>query len=351
MATPNRQPGTGVDPPAAELKRLLEREPYAVDFFQAVQLLERMYPGREPVGYFVPPAQEVVRFSVYNRLTFPASEIQSMTWAPDATPVMAVNFMGVTGPAGVLPHVYTLLLVERRFARDRRLQEFLDLFHHRMISLYYRVWRKYRVTASFASGNHRPTWYLSDLAGIGTAGLANRQEVDDRSLLYFAGILALQPRSAVAFEHFLQEYFGVAVEVHQFAGAWYDLPADAQCELIDKEDAPRRLGLGAVAGDQIWDHSSKARIRIGPLSLARYRDFLPGTRTHRTLRALARFYSGGQIDFDVQLVLARDQVPTYELGAEDEGQLPLGLCSWAKTGDFEHDPDDAILFLGEESWA
>jgi hypothetical protein len=29
----------------------------------------------------------------------------------------------------------------------------------------------------------------------------------------------------------------------------------------------------------------------------------------------------------------------------------LGLCSWAKTGDFEHDPDDAILFLGEESWA
>ena len=349
MATPNRQPGTGVDTSA--LRRLLEREPYAVEFFQAVQLLERIYPHLEPVGYFVPPANEVVRFTVHHRLTFPASEIQHMTWPEDGPPLMTVNFMGITGPAGVLPHVYTLLVVERRFARDRRLQDFLDLFHHRMISLYYRVWRKYRITASFASSSHRPTWYLSDMVGIGTTGLTGRQDVDDRSLLYFAGILALQPRSAMAFEHFLQEYFGVPVEVEQFTGAWYDLPPDAQCELIDEQDAPRQLGLGAVAGDQIWDHSSKARIRIGPLSLARYRDFLPGTGTYRALRALTRFYTGGQVDFDVQLVLARDQVPAYELGAEGDGRLPLGLCSWAKTGDFERDPDDAIVFLGEESWA
>ena len=351
MATPNRQPGTGLALHTAALKRLLEREPYAVDFFQAVQLLERMYPGLEPVGFFVPPANEVVRFNVHHRLTFPPSEIHSIGWSADAPPLMTVNFLGLTGPSGVLPHFYTLLLVERRFARDRRLQDFLDLFHHRLLSLYYRAWRKYRVTASFGTSGYRTTWYLSDLVGIGTASLADRQEVDDRSLLYFAGILALQPRSAVAFEHFLQEYFGVPVELQQFAGAWYDLPPDAQCELIDEEDAPRRLGLGAVAGDQIWDHSSRARIRIGPLALARYRDFLPGTRTHRALRALTRFYSGGQIDFDVQLILARDQVPTYELGADGEGQLPLGLCSWAKTGEFEHDPDDAILFLGEESWA
>jgi len=142
----------------------------------------------------------------------------------------------------------------------------------------------------------------------------------------------------------------VQAEVHQFAGAWYDLPLDAQCELVDEEGSPRQLGLGAVAGDQIWDHSSKALIRIGPLSLERYREFLPGTPTHNALRGLVRFYAGGQIDFDVQLVLARDQVPEYELGADGAGELPLGLCSWAKTGDFEHDPDDAILSLGEESW-
>jgi type VI secretion system protein ImpH len=104
-----------------------------------------------------------------------------------------------------------------------------------------------------------------------------------------------------------------------------------------------------VAGDQIWDHSSKARIRIGPLPLKRYREFLPGAGGQRVLGGLARFYTGGQIDFDVQLVLARAEVPEYELGGDNE--LPLGLCSWAKTGAFERDPDDAVFPLGEKAWA
>jgi type VI secretion system protein ImpH len=349
VASTYRKQGAGLDTNAWNLRRLLEDEPFAVGFFQALQLLERIYPDRQPVGLFEHPSREVVRLTAHTRLGFPASDVQSIHWPPEGAPVMAVNFFGLTGPNGVLPHLYTLLLIERRFARDRRLQDFLDIFHHRMLSLYYQAWRKYRVAAGFGSDEHRVTWYLKDLAGIGTKGLEDRQEVPDRSLLYFSGLLALQPRSAVGFEHLLREFFGAPVEIQQFAGAWYDLPLDAQCELIDEEGSPRQLGLGAVAGDQIWDHSSKARIRIGPMPLERYRQFFPGTPTHNALRALARFYTAGQIDFDVQLVLAREQVPEYELGT-DGAELPLGLCSWAKTGDFEHDPDDAILSLGDESW-
>jgi type VI secretion system protein ImpH len=350
VATTNRQPDLGLNS-TENLRLLLETEPYAVSFFQAIQLLEQIFPDRERLGGFVNPSSEVVRLGVNNRLAFPASEIQRIDWPPGGAPVMAVNFMGLTGPEGVLPHIYTLLLIERRIARDRTLADFLDMFHHRMISFFYRAWSKYRVYASFNSSDHRVTAYLKDLAGIGTIGLQDRQEVPDRSLLYYVGVLALQPRSAIAFEHVLQDFFRAPVEIHQFVGAWYDLPRDAQCELIDEDNPPRQLGLGAVAGDQIWDHSSKARIRIGPLSLRRYLEFLPGARAHRALATLGRFYSGGQIDFDVQLVLARDQVPEYELGAEGESELPLGLCSWAKTSEFEHDPDDAILALGDESWA
>ncbi len=294
------------------------------------------------------PSRETVRFTVYNRLGFPASEIQKIEWPDDGPPVMAVNFMGLTGPSGVLPHLYTLLVIERRWARDRSLQDFLDIFHHRIISLFYRARRKYRVAASY-SEDGGVTPYLKDLTGIGTGGLEKRQDVPDVSLVYYAGLLGLQPRSADAFENLLEDYFRVRVEVQQFVGAWYDLPRETQCELTTEDGPPRQLGLGAVAGDQVWDHSSKARIRIGPLTLKRYREFLPGAAAHRALRALARFYSGGQIDFDAQLVLARAEVPEYELGGESE--LPLGLCSWAKTGDFERDPDDAIVPLGDESWA
>jgi type VI secretion system protein ImpH len=249
----------------------------------------------------------------------------------------------------VLPHNYTLLVIERRWARDRALQEFLDMFHHRMVSLYYQARRKYRVTTSRHATEHRVTQYLKDFAGIGTSGLENRQQVADLSLIFYVGVLALQPRSSIAFENLLRDFFQAPVAIRQFVGAWYDLPREAQCEMIPEENAPRLLGLGAVAGDQIWDHSSKARIRIGPLTLKRYREFLPGASGARILGALARFFSGGQIDFDVQLVLLRAEVPEFQLDGESE--LPLGLCSWAKTGEFEHDPDDAVFPLGEEAWA
>ncbi|HLX46019.1 MAG TPA: type VI secretion system baseplate subunit TssG [Bryobacteraceae bacterium] len=349
MATTDREPGAGIGSPQPDLRALLETDPCSVEFFQAVQILERMYPHREAVGGFVHPSREVVRFGVHNRLGFPASEIQSIEWREDGPPLMNVNFMGLTGPSGILPHMYTLFVIERRWARDRAFQEFLDMFHHRMVSLYYQARRKYKVTTSRHATEHQITQYLKDFTGIGTAGLENRQRVSDHSLIYYVGLLALQPRSAIAFENLLRDFFQAPVEIRQFVGAWYDLPRDAQCELIPEETAPRLLGLGAVAGDQIWDHSSKARIRIGPLPLKRYREFLPGARAERALEALARFFSGGQVDFDVQLVLLRTEVPEYELGGETE--LPLGLCSWAKTGDFERDPDDAVFSLGEEAWA
>ncbi|MGH9559367.1 MAG: type VI secretion system baseplate subunit TssG [Bryobacteraceae bacterium] len=343
MATPDRQSRAFIG-----VRELLQKSPWEVEFFQAVQLLHRLFPDREPVGSFAHPSREAVRFTVHHRLGFPASEVQSIDWPDDGAPKMAVNFLGLTGPSGVLPHLYTLLVIERRWARDRGLEEFLDIFHHRIVSLYFQARRKYRVAATYA-GEGGVAAYLKDLTGIGTEGLANRQEAPDLSLVYYAGLLGLQPRSASAFEHLLEDYFGIAAEVRQFTGAWYDLPADAQCEMKDEESPPRQLSFGAVAGDQVWDHSSKARIRLGPLTLVRYREFLPGGPAYTALRALARFYSGGQIDFDVQLVLARREVPEYELGGEID--LPLGLCSWAKTAEFERDPDDAIVPLGEESWA
>src|SRR5690349_3399781 len=91
-----------------------------------------------------------------------------------------------------------------------------------------------------------------------------------------------------------------------------------------EEGSPRRLGLGAVGGDQIWDHSSRALIRTGPTSLKWHREFLPGTPPHNVPQALGRFYASGQTDFDVQLVFERGQVPECELGAEGACELPLG---------------------------
>ena len=44
------------------LNQLIQDEPYRFEFFQAVRLLEKLYPERKPVGGSALPLQEVVRF-------------------------------------------------------------------------------------------------------------------------------------------------------------------------------------------------------------------------------------------------------------------------------------------------
>jgi type VI secretion system protein ImpH len=142
----------------------LHREPHRFNFFQAVRLLERLLcrgeGGFQPVGHDAPPEREVVRFRAAPSLSFPASAVCQLR-APPAGPVdgaappeMAVAFLGLTGPNGVLPYHYTRLLLERIRLRDYSLRDYLDLFNHRFTSFFYRAWVKYRLP--FAYERNRP---------------------------------------------------------------------------------------------------------------------------------------------------------------------------------------------------
>src|SRR5262249_53650386 len=124
-------------------------EAYAFDFFQAVRLLERVQPQRRPVGRPGSPRDEIVRFRARLSLAFPPSPIYELIRpGENIAPAMTVNFLGLTGPSGVLPRCYTerLLIQDRDFRGPERysLRAWFDLFNHRMISLFYRAWEKYR---------------------------------------------------------------------------------------------------------------------------------------------------------------------------------------------------------------
>ena len=92
----------------------------------------------------------------------------------------------------------------------------------------------------------------------------------DDSLVYYSGLLAQRPRSATALRQILSDYFEIPVEVEQFAGSWYPLEVQDQCQLEARRGINTQLGLGAVVGDEVWYQQSRVRIKLGPLPLKRY---------------------------------------------------------------------------------
>jgi len=371
---------------------LLFAEGYAFDFFQAVRLLEKLEPERRPVGQAGPPRDEVVRFRAHLSLVFPPSAIFDLAPATSKVPApaMTVTFMGLTGPSGVLPRHYTELLM--RLDRDTRGPEryafraWLDLFNHRLISLFYRAWEKYRFHlpyehGEYAGDNPDPfTQALFSFVGLGTPMLRERMRVqvpvhralvppqgwegqkrlpgrdlgriDDLAVLYYGGLLAQRRRPAVVLEAILTDYFGLPVQVQQFRGRWLLLEPANQTEV---GGANCELGANIVAGERVWDVQSKLRLRLGPLRRVQFDALLPDRspvplrKAFFLLSQLVRFYLGPEFDFDVQLVLCRDDIPECQFGGEGLGAR-LGWNTWMVSEPCPTDADDAVFEGDEVRW-
>jgi type VI secretion system protein ImpH len=346
MATESRR----TDPAVADL---LFEEGYRFDFFQAVRVLERLYPQRQPVGHDAAPADEVVRFRSLLSLNFPPSAISKITPPTDeeTPPQMTVAFMGLFGPSGVLPRHYTEMLLERIRHKDYTLRDFLDMFNHRLLAFFYRAWEKYHFpvayerTAAKQQGEDHFTAHLFDLIGLGTRGLRRRLAVRDEALLFYPGLLAQRPRSASALAGLLRDYFSVPVDVIQFIGAWLPLSQENRSRL-GPGSVNNQLGVSTVAGSYVWEQQAKFRLRVGPLTLAEFHRFLPTGSALRPLVQLSRFFAGQEYDFDVQLVLKKTDVPWCCLGGTGEYAPRLGWSAWLKTGEFTADAEDAVFAGG-----
>jgi len=339
--------------PDARVERMLRDEPTAFSFFQAVRLLTRLRTAHAPVGGWADPSTEVVRFAASTSLGFPASEIQTLT-LPDengngegAPARMTVNFLGLTGPQGVLPHLYTEQAATLARSRDTALRDFLDLFNHRVLSLFYRAWKSHQPAVLQEEGAEDRLYdHLLDLSGLGTEGMHGRLPVLDSALAFYAGVLSLRARPADGLARLVGDYFDVPATVEQFVGEWRRVDARGQCTL-DGDDDSGRLGFG-VLGNAAWDAQARVRLRLGPLTRAQYDAFLPGGDAHEALCALVRLYAAEQVGVDAQLVLARGEVPPCVLGppARDGPAPPkLGRGTWLASRPLGRDPDETALRL------
>lgn len=339
------------------LSDLLTREGDAYEFVQVVRLLQRMHPEKDAIGGWADPSGEALRLRVQPSFAFPPGEISDVKFAdsdgaaseagksaarsgPAAT--VGTRFFGLIGSQGVLPHVYTQHALSRARAQDTAFRDFLDLFHHRLLSLFYRAWERHHPAVAAERGDEdRILSHLLDLVGVGTEAARRQSGLQTGILAYYAGLLAVRSRPAVGLAQIVSDCFDVKAEVRQFAGEWRALRDGGQL-CIDDDGPDGTLG-SAVVGDSVYDPHGRVVLRIGPLKRKQFDSFLPGGSEHEVLKPLAEFYFDAAVGVDVQLVLMCDEAPSTVLG--DGGAPALGFGTWLRNKSPQGNPDDVRFRL------
>lgn len=328
----------------------LFEEPYRFSFFQAVRLLMQMGNGRTVLGQDGLPEQEAVRFRTHVTLGFPPSEIQDLARRPigQGPPVMTVAFFGLMGTTGVLPYHYTEYLLERLKAKDTVLRDFLDLFNHRLLSLFYRAWEKHQVAVQFErarsdrSQEDRFAGYLYALVGMGTPGLRGRMGAHDGLLLRYAGLLSQRPRSAAALQQWLCDAFAMPVCIRQLVGEWLEIEAEDQTRL-GTPGVNNRLGISATAGTTVWDQQAGFSIQMGPMSYRMFESLLPSGRAFHRLISMTKLFVGRELSFTIRPTLVASEVPDCRLQQTNQYAPRLGWTTWLKTRPMQQDADQVVF--------
>jgi type VI secretion system protein ImpH len=340
MASQNGQQAHRVISRKAELDQLFAQlvdSPYRFDFFSTLRRIEAIDAGSPLVGKARLPKQEVMRLSQQPSLTFAPSNLTEFRIDKNGRGFMAVRFMGLYGPHGALPVHLTELTQERMASNnDHTMRAFADLFHHRMLSHFYRAWRQSQPSANRdRPKDDRFMTYIGAFVGQYSQSLEQRDEADDKAIRFFAGQLGRVSRSATALQQILSYVFQTKVVVNEFAPTWLYLPTSERTQL-GANSASAQIGFGAVLGAKVLDAQHHISLEIGPLSLEKYQKLLPGQKGSRVLASWLKRYLGMSIGVHSVHVLQRDQVPKNKLG--NFGQL--GWTTWLGTRQSEQDAFD-----------
>ncbi len=302
------------EPPLIEL---LRTDGARFDFVQAVRLLEMLRPFAARPGTATRAMDETLRFRGHLSLAFPTSDIHRIELPDDLTgqqPVMDVSFMVLAGVQAPLPRSITELILRRLQVGDAAFRDFLDIFHHRLVSFAYRA-RAERRPGVEARLPHEtaPGHILLALGGAGTPATRRPLGLHIRDILATAGLRTGPRRTLPGLERLLRATLSAPVVVEPFQGRWLQLAPELQARLTNRRLAPR-LGDRAVLGRRFWDQTAGVKIRMGPLDSRRFRRFLPDGPDFESLRHVFRSYVGPNTDATVVLVLRSEDVPTSRLG-------------------------------------
>ena len=308
-------------------------EPWAHDFLYAMRLLEAHFADKPRLGTARKPAEEMVRLGQTPAVSFPPATLSRIsTDGASGQPRMEVRFFGLFGPHGPLPLHLTEYAMERQQNHgDPTFVRFADLFHHRLLLLFYRAWAQAQPTANLdRPHDDRFSAHVAALIGMGTPRHLDREAAPDYAKFYFSGYLAHQARSADGLRAMLAGYLRTQVRIEPFAGQWLELPPAERTRiggLAGTGGVGALLGAGAVLGTRVFDRQHNFCIAIGPLTLAAFESLLPTGEDSSALpgvQSLVRHYAGLALAWELRLQLAPDEQPATRLGRAGR----LGWTTW-----------------------
>ncbi len=315
--------------------------PGRFSFFQAVRLLQQMHSDRARLGHAGPPTDEPIRLKVNTSMAFPTTDIDTVERNTDGAgpPFQLVaNFLGLHGSTSPLPAFYAEDVLHDT-DEEGTLAAFLDIFHHRLLSLYYRAWERFRYHFLYAAGGKDNfSRAMFSLIGLGEASLVKETGFPAVRVLQSAGVITQKPHSAMSLRGMIDEYFGgVGVAVKQAMGRWLPIPRTQQVRLGNRGG---KFGQTFLMGERVYDRLSKFRVSLGPLDIATYRKFLPGGEWYPELKKIIALFNTDMLNFDIELLLRAEDAPALSMQLTGEAQL-----GWT-TGFFTKPPreDLAVVF-------
>ena len=335
----NRQASADVSEAAATRQAALsalldaiEADPHAYDFFAVLRRVESLFPESPPWGRAARPSQEGLRLSQDADLDFAPAALSRLDRSAPVAPRLGVRFFGLFGSQGPMPlHITEYARERQRLHGDPTMARFFDIFHHRLLTLFYRAWAQAQPTTHLDRVEHdRFSAWLGSSIGFGGAG-STPSAIPASAELFQAGLLASRSRHPEGLRKLLTRFFDVPVQIVEHVAQWLVLDRADRTRLghaRNRREGVRaeraRLGETANSGTKVHDRQFRFRIVLGPLTLAQYRAFLPdGTGWPLLCDWVAR-YAGIDLRWDLELVLKGSDVPAPRLGRH----VRLGLTTW-----------------------
>ncbi len=306
----------------AVVKKLFET-PYEFSFLQALRIFQKILPNGAAIGKTLSPQDDPVLFTSSYSYSLPSSDISRITTEESGRPTIEVNFWNLAGPHGALPAPLSEKVVERSRNGDDSLKDFVNIFNHRLLGVYYSVAEKYSFVLSPKSVNNTSAGQI--LSAVAGANLDEGQygRVPVHRLTKYAGLLWQRPRSAAGLEQLLKDYFRAPIQVDQFTGSWVDIHQRQRTFIGRKQGRNHVLGKSTFLGRRFWQSAHHFVVNIGPLSSEKFHQFIPTGEHYGQMCDLIKLYAPMELTFQLKVLLREGEAlqPVEAQNASVENRL------------------------------